>query len=75
MESAHFFRSSYFGVIHFEGGGEIIVINKTMDHLDTLWFHRMFFAELIVCYIFVVEVADFAHLQYWQKAIYNNCPV
>lgn len=64
MKGAHFFRSGNFRMIHFEARGEIIVVDKTVNHFDTFWLHRMLLAELIIGDVLIVEVANFAHLKY-----------
>jgi hypothetical protein len=61
VELCHFLGGGLFGVVHFELGCEVIVIDETVYHFDAFCLHGMFFAELVFGDIFVVEVADLAH--------------
>lgn len=64
VKGAHFFGRGLFGVVHFEVRGEAVVIDEAVDHFHAFGFHGMFLAEFVLGDVFVVEVANFAHLQF-----------
>jgi hypothetical protein len=61
VEEAKFFGSGCLAVEHVELGGEVVVVDEAVDHLEAHGLHGMLFAEDELGEVGVVEVADLSH--------------
>jgi len=61
MKEAKFITTCLLALKHVKMFTKLIGLNKTMRHFDSLGFHGMLLAEMVVCDGVVVEVADFSH--------------
>lgn len=64
MKKHQLIFSRLFRLKHLKMLVEIVALNEGMSHFYSFCFHGMLFAEVIVCYCIVVEIAYLTHMMY-----------
>lgn len=62
MEVGDFLGGGLLSVVDFKLGSEGVGVDEAVYHFHAFGFHGVFFAELILGDVFVIEVADLSHL-------------
>lgn len=61
MKFTDFFPRRRFAMEYSHFPGELIILNETMSHFDSLRLHRMIFTEDVLSDLFVVDICDWVH--------------